>query len=798
MVKKLLSATITTILLLFSTVFITSPVRADGQNQVASHIDWRGANLGTTSSITQSFTPLSVPLASQGQVDWSLNIGNSTSTLSPSIVLTNTGTAVFQFMDVPSGSGVMDVGLSKCQLQSGNAFGALGTFRSICTTSLQAVAGETYTFTIKYSDSNAAKWWEAAVNIQSTGQTLQLGRLENNAPPEVLNTSTSMSAFNQTSFYKTPLPECVNLPNYSIIYGALKNSESLQPLLSNTRDSSACPGIGSYDLSTPGKYQLNIGKEFTSTATNGRMTAASGQPDNSSLRQNWFGGYLNSNKYIEQEFTPLQLPTVNQNPGTAESIQFAWQWKNTKSLTGQPVGGFTDLEINHSTTNSNSATFTFVLWDGVDLSTSYDSQTCEKRVLPVSQHSRTDTFYIVCYRPITIDHDVTYAMRVEQDTQKGENWWKSTLTNMTTKQSVTIGSIKSTENDYNSPLFALWSNMIYTGSPVPCDSVPILDLVISPMRNSISTNLTFGDSILPTCPNTAVVVNKGKLGGYVLKYGGTKPSQRNLEGAPLVSVPTASPTPKPTTKSVTVNKPTFSLINIVGNKININVNLGSAVSSRPDSVYLVAPKLGILDSNRLFGDVSGSKASWSIDFDKLLSGAAIPLKVVGVKNGVESEPLEQDFNAPAVVDKLLTNKLVPVAPKNVKSRIVGTSAVITTESTIKTGALTTSAHIFGSALGIPASQAILGEVIGTKVLFEVPLKASMAGKTFPFTIYFANEAGKSQPVQGKLAVPTAPKIPSGTIKLPTQTKAPKTVLCLKGSQTRTFAANSCPPGWKSA
>jgi hypothetical protein len=82
--------------------------------------------------------------------------------------------------------------------------------------------------------------------------------------------------------------------------------------------------------------------------------------------------------------------------------------------------------------------------------------------------------------------------------------------------------------------------------------------------------------------------------------------------------------------------------------------------------------------------------------------------------------------------------------------------VITTESTIRAGALATSAHIFGAALGIPASQAILGELIGTKVLFEVPLKAAMGGKTFPFTIYFANEVGKSQPVQGKLFVPAAP------------------------------------------
>ena len=263
---------------------------------------------------------------------------------------------------------------------------------------------------------------------------------------------------------------------------------------------------------------------------------------------------------------------------------------------------------------------------------------------------------------------------------------------------------------------------------------------------------------------------------------------------PFLFTPTPTPTPKPTIKPAT---PSFSLINITGNKLNVSVNLGNAGASRPDSVYLVAPKLGILDSNKLFGDVSGSKASWSIDFDKLLSGAAIPLKVVGVKNGVESEPLEQDFNAPAAVDKLLTNKSAPLPPKNVKSRIVGTSAIISAEATVKAGAVATSAYFVSSSFGSPSGNSIIGEVIGAKVLFEIPLRASMAGKTFPFTIFLANTAGKSLPVQSKFSIPAAPKIPSGTIKLPTQTKAPKTVLCLKGSQTRTFAANSCPPGWKS-
>jgi hypothetical protein len=170
---------------------------------------------------------------------------------------------------------------------------------------------------------------------------------------------------------------------------------------------------------------------------------------------------------------------------------------------------------------------------------------------------------------------------------------------------------------------------------------------------------------------------------------------------------------------------------------------------------------------------------------------------VGVRNGVESDPVEQNFNAPDVA-KIIANASVPLAPKNVKSRIVGTSAVITAESTVKANALATSAYVFGDALGVPSSQAILGDVIGTKVLFEVPLKSSMAGKTFSYTVYFQNEVGKSQPVQNKLVVPAAPKIPSGTFKIPSQTTAPRTIFCVKGLQTRTFAASKCPPGWKNA
>ena len=535
MLKRVLAGALTSTLIL-SVALFPPKASADVTNQVAAHFDWSGVTLSQMGSVSQSFTPHYVPSKSEGQVDWALHIGNSTSNLTASVMLLSTGTVNWQFMDVPNGSRVMSIDTATCQLQSGNAFGTPGASRSICWTPLQAVAGETYTFTIKHWDNNGTKWWNASVIIQSTGKTIQLGSLENNATNSVMNASLNMNAFNQTSFYRVPLPPCREIPNFSITYGSLKNSGFGQPAFSGTRNSTTCPAISNFNLGTPGKFRLDI---------------------------------------------------------------------------GAGAGG------------------------------------------------------------------------------------------------------------------------------------------------SISTNPTAGGSTSTSATNPSA------------------------------------------TKKVSVNRPSFSLINVVDNKLNLSVNIGNAGSTRPDTVYLVAPKLGILDSNRLFGNISGSKASWSIDFDKLLSGTTIPLKVVGVKNGVESDPVEQNFNAPDVT-KLITNASVPLAPKNVKSRIVGTSAVITAESTVKANALATSAYVFGDALGVPSSQAILGDVIGTKVLFEVPLKSSMAGKTFSYTVYFQNEVGKSQPVQSKLVIPAAPKIPSGTFKIPAQPSAPRTIFCVKGSQTRTFAAKSCPPGWKNA
>jgi len=263
--------------------------------------------------------------------------------------------------------------------------------------------------------------------------------------------------------------------------------------------------------------------------------------------------------------------------------------------------------------------------------------------------------------------------------------------------------------------------------------------------------------------------------------------QGNLSRTPSNRMLSATCAPSSIVKPST---PTFSGVNFVGNKIDINVNLGSSASSRPDKVYLVAPKLGVNSSTPLEGKISGSTASWSLPLGKLLNGVAIPLEIVGEKNGVRSEPLTGSYTAPAAS---LTS--VPPAPTNYTSRIVGSSAIVSIQVSAQENSRAASAHLYSSALGIKKNPGLQGDVLGNKALIEIPIKASMAGKKYPLTIYLKNSKGESKPLNATLTIPRAPKAPTVPTVLP-KPSVPKTVICTRLNQTRTFEGNECPRGWK--
>ena len=294
-------------------------------------------------------------------------------------------------------------------------------------------------------------------------------------------------------------------------------------------------------------------------------------------------------------------------------------------------------------------------------------------------------------------------------------------------------------------------------------SLPLFQLPAAYATNSSLGNFKPGANSLP-----------GLWNYWELTLPGAKPFE-------LFSVPSNST--KPTNLS-------FSGINFVGNKVNLTVNIGSSAANRPDKIYLVSPKLGVRATNPLAGKISGNVATWSLGFNKSLSGLLIPFEIVSEKNGVKSDPLSASYQAPILAD---ATSSVPPTPTKFKFLIVGNSAVITAELAIKPSALATNAYLVSSDLGFTSARPLKGEVAGSKIIAEIDLKPSMVGKNYPVSIYVTNSKGKSKSLEGMISIPKS----SSTPKNPTG--APSTLICVNKfnpNRTTTTEGTSCPVGWQ--
>ena len=236
--------------------------------------------------------------------------------------------------------------------------------------------------------------------------------------------------------------------------------------------------------------------------------------------------------------------------------------------------------------------------------------------------------------------------------------------------------------------------------------------------------------------------------------------------------------------------PTFSLVNFSGNKINVNVNLGASSVDRPDRIYLIAPSLGFNANSPIEGKISGSTASWSLPIGKLISGAEIPIEIVSEKNGVSSESLIGNYVVPNV-----EVTAAPPAPTNFSSRIVGNSVIVTVQVNATDKSRPSSANLFGTSLGITKINSLQGDLVSNKALFEIPINSSMVGKKYAVTIFLENSKGESKPLLGTISIPGAAK-PTKIAATTPKPAAPKTVICVRNNQTRTFEGVLCPPGWE--
>ena len=335
-------------------------------------------------------------------------------------------------------------------------------------------------------------------------------------------------------------------------------------------------------------------------------------------------------------------------------------------------------------------------------------------------------------------------------------------------------------------------------------SDPTLDTLLSTIQNTnLSENSLFNSFVtaepliyrnswsLPLFEHPAAFAANSSLGNF-------KPGPNSLRAIWNyweLTLPGAKPfelfSTAPTSTDNSSNKPTtptFSGINFVGNRINLSVNIGSNAVNLPDKVYLVAPKLGVLATNPLAGAISGNIATWTLEFNKSLAGVFIPFEIVSEKNGVKSDPATASYQAPTVAVAITS---VPPTPSKFKSLIIGSSAVITAEVKIQAGALATNAYLVSKELGFSSARPLKGELAGSKIIAEIPIKASMAGKKYPVSIYVTNSKGKSKSLAGVISIPKAPSAPKAPTTAPDQIK----VSCKKGAQEREFDG-SCPPGWE--
>ncbi len=104
--------------------------------------------------------------------------------------------------------------------------------------------------------------------------------------------------------------------------------------------------------------------------------------------------------------------------------------------------------------------------------------------------------------------------------------------------------------------------------------------------------------------------------------------------------------------------------------------------------------------------------------------------------------------------------------------------------------------ILAPQLGITAnSPGSAGKISGSTATWAIPINKSASGKSADIQVISTKDGQNSDSLKRTVKIPNSQKVPT-IVKVPTK-PAPtiKTVICKKGTQTRTFAGKSCPPGW---
>ena len=254
-------------------------------------------------------------------------------------------------------------------------------------------------------------------------------------------------------------------------------------------------------------------------------------------------------------------------------------------------------------------------------------------------------------------------------------------------------------------------------------------------------------------------------------------------------------------------------LTLLNGKIRITVDLPSINSKPLTSAFLIAPSIGYGAANKLKATILNGKATFAIPTKALATKKLLPVQIYGSNSSGVSKTLESDLEIPEsskpssatpkasktpvakpTPKNTSSNTSVPSAPTNPTYKLSGSHVIITVNAPSEAGAKPSKAYVRAPELGINSGNQIYGKLNSGRAIFDIPLTASMAGKTANISVYLSNEIGVSEPLSGEVNVP--PVIPGLKPKTVVTPSTPSNqVTCLKGDLKRTFSAKQCPPGW---
>ena len=406
-------------------------------------------------------------------------------------------------------------------------------------------------------------------------------------------------------------------------------------------------------------------------------------------------------------------------------------------------------------------------------------------------YNEAGTFHAMCKTPISIQANTKYSFRLIPNYSGSTPEWNAKLKIDNANAEVDLGTIR----------FEVSSSQIGLNSNAGGHNQTSLYMAATDCKNNLRANAIYSKPENIGVGQKAIAVSRFTVSDWYTcpGYGASTQNDGNIlhnignlinPGNSSNPNPTRPPSPTPSPDQSEQQKPTkpsFSLISFVGNKVEINVDLGK--DAKINNVFLFAPDLTGTAGDKIPGIINGNQARWSLPIATLLSGKIIPISIIKNSDGRDSDPLMTELQMPILKETSATSR--PSTPTSVKANLLGSDLLVSALVEISGKAVPRDAFLYSPSLGISKKRPLLGDIIGTKAVFSAPMKKSLIGRNIQFFIYTKNDVGKSDEARGSFQVPRV-----ATPKVPTITTTQQTVTCQKGNSLRIFRSASCPPGWK--